>query len=288
MARPTRSIIYSLLVHGAIILLLIVGFSWVSQEASNQPAAPEPIQATVINADKVNAEAEKLRLQAEKEAAAERSRQQAIKDKKARLAELKEKAAKAEAEHQAQLEAERKRKAEAAAKAKAEAIAEAEAKAKAAAEAKAKEEAARRAREAKEAAERRAREEAERRRQEELAAERAAREAQLQAALQAEERRTQAVRAGMLQQYTDSIAQKVWRNWIPPAQVPPDLRCVVSVTQAPGGIVLNAQIIKCNGGELVQNSILTATRKASPLPTPPPGAEFLFERKLKFIFDPEN
>ncbi|HET9679196.1 MAG TPA: cell envelope integrity protein TolA [Gammaproteobacteria bacterium] len=278
MARPTKSIIYSVLVHVAIVALLVVGFSWVSYEPSNQPTAPEPIQATVVDADKVNAAAEKLRLQAKREAEArrqaEQERQQAIAEEKARLAALAEKRrkaeaeaqakaeAKAEAERQAQIAAEKKRKAEAAAAAKAKAEAEAAAKAKAEAEA------------------------AERRRQERLAAERAAREAQLQAAMQAEERRTSAVQAGLLQQYKTSIAQKVSRNWIAPANVPPDLECEVLVTQAPGGIVLNVQITQCNGGPLVRDSIITATRKADPLPPPPPGGEFLFERQIKFIFRP--
>lgn len=112
----------------------------------------------------------------------------------------------------------------------------------------------------------------------------AAREAELHQQLQEEEGRMQAMSSGALQLYVAQIEQRIVRNWHRPPSARPGLRCVVHVTQAPGGTVLLVRIGQCNGDAAVRQSIETAVMRSSPLPAPPDAR--LFERNLELIFKP--
>lgn len=112
----------------------------------------------------------------------------------------------------------------------------------------------------------------------------AAKEAELRAQLAAEEGRTNAVNAGLLNQYVAMIQQKVMRNWIKPPTAKSGLECEVRVAQAMGGTVLSVEVGRCNGDAAVRTSIEAAVQRASPLPAPPDPR--LFERNLLFIFKP--
>jgi colicin import membrane protein len=113
-----------------------------------------------------------------------------------------------------------------------------------------------------------------------------AREAELSAQLAAEEGRANAVNAGLLNQYIALIQQKVIRSWIKPPTAKAGLECEVKVTQATGGTVLSVALGRCNGDQAVRTSIETAVQAASPLPTPPDAR--LFDRNLAFIFKPSE
>lgn len=112
----------------------------------------------------------------------------------------------------------------------------------------------------------------------------ASKEAELKAQLAAEEGRSNAVNAGLLNQYVAMIQQKVMRNWIKPPTAKSGLECEVKVAQAVGGTVLSVEVGRCNGDAAVKSSIEAAVQRASPLPSPPD--ERLFERNLLFIFKP--
>jgi colicin import membrane protein len=112
----------------------------------------------------------------------------------------------------------------------------------------------------------------------------AANEAELKAQLAAEEGRTTAVNAGLLNQYAALIQQKVMRNWIKPPTAKAGLECEVKVVQAMGGTVLSVDVGRCNGDAAVRTSIEQAVQRASPLPAPPDPR--LFERNLIFNFKP--
>lgn len=112
----------------------------------------------------------------------------------------------------------------------------------------------------------------------------AAKEAELKAQLAAEEGRTSAVNAGLLNQYIALIQQKVMRNWIKPPTARAGLECEVRVAQAMGGTVLSVEVGRCNGDGAVRTSIEQAVQSASPLPAPPDPR--LFERNLIFNFKP--
>jgi colicin import membrane protein len=126
---------------------------------------------------------------------------------------------------------------------------------------------------------------AEKRRAEADARQRAARESDLERALAAEERHTGAVNAGLQARYVAEIQARIERAWIRPPTARPGLRCVVYVTQVPGGTVTNVRLGECNGDAAVQQSITLAVYKASPLPTPPDPS--LFERNLQLVFAPD-
>ncbi|MEX2496444.1 MAG: cell envelope integrity protein TolA [Woeseia sp.] len=128
----------------------------------------------------------------------------------------------------------------------------------------------------------RQRQENERRREE---AEEAERMRQLQAELAEEQRRLDALNSGDQQRYIFAIQQAIQRNWVRPASAIPGLRCVVEVRQIPGGEVVGANIVSCNGDAAVRRSIEAAVFKASPLPEPENPE--LFERNLRLIFEPE-
>ena len=142
----------------------------------------------------------------------------------------------------------------------------------------------------------RRRQEAERKRQEDIERQRVKNERDRKEAEEAEERRQfeqelaneqerlDAMNAGALARYEYALRQKIERNWVQPASSVPGLSCVLSVRQLPGGEVVSVVIESCNGDEAVRRSVEAAVYKASPLPEPEDPS--LFERNLRFIFEP--
>jgi outer membrane biosynthesis protein TonB len=116
-------------------------------------------------------------------------------------------------------------------------------------------------------------------------ADRSAREADLESQLAREDRRDNAERTGLLSRYQAEIRARVQRAWIRPVSARPGLRCIVFVTQVPGGEVTGVRLGECNGDAAVRQSIESAVYRASPLPAPPDPS--LFERNLKLEFAPD-
>lgn len=83
-----------------------------------------------------------------------------------------------------------------------------------------------------------------------------------------------------------AIRQKVTRSWIRPPDAPSGLDCKVKITQSPDGHVEGAAMQACNGDQAVQQSIITAVYKASPLPTP--DDPDVFSRVIVFEFAPDQ
>jgi colicin import membrane protein len=140
---------------------------------------------------------------------------------------------------------------------------------------------------AQEARDKQAREDAARKQKDAAAAKQKAQaESELRAELAAENAHSEAVRAGVLDEYIRMIADKIERNWNRPLSAQPGLECVVMVTQLPTGDVYEAKVdaSRCNGDEAVRLSIEAAVNKASPLPRPPSQA--VFERNLVVTFKP--
>jgi outer membrane biosynthesis protein TonB len=142
-----------------------------------------------------------------------------------------------------------------------------------------------RAEKAREAANKLAEAKAEKRRQAD-AADRTAREAELDAQLAREDRRADAERSGLLARYEAEIRGRVQRAWNRPVSARPGLKCIVYVTQVPGGEVTGVRLGDCNGDAAVRQSIENAVYRASPLPAPPDSS--LFERNLKLEFAPDG
>jgi len=143
------------------------------------------------------------------------------------------------------------------------------------------------------AAERKAREEAEaqKRAAEEKqrkadAQEQAQREQDLQHDLAAEEQARRTSAGPALASWKSQIEAKITHNWLRPPTARSGIKCVLKVTQVPGGEVTNVSIAECNGDEAVRDSIQAAVYRASPLPAPPDPA--LFDRVLVIEFTPED
>ena len=114
--------------------------------------------------------------------------------------------------------------------------------------------------------------------------EEAEKQAQLDRELANEQKRLNALRSGALTRYMYALMTKIENNWIQPVSAGMGISCTVSVRQLPGGEVVSANVEVCNGDESVRRSIEAAVYKASPLPDPEDPS--LFERNLKFIFEP--
>ena len=112
------------------------------------------------------------------------------------------------------------------------------------------------------------------------------READLRARLAAEEERTSAGFQSLKARYVQAIQAHVEQRWFEPPGTGPGLSCTVFVSQIPGGEVVGMRFGPCNGGAPVRQSIETAVRNASPLPSPPEPA--LFEREVQLIFTPKE
>lgn len=247
-----------------LVIIILLSLNLISSEVPEVSAlTKKTIKAFVVDADKVEVEAKKLKQVEEK-----RSRQVLAQQNK-----IKKEADKA----RKQLQAEKKRLA--ALKKKH----QAELKKKKTAEAEKKRiEAERRE---KEAEKKRIAVLEEKRRQEE--------QAELKRRLEDEERREaearqQAKHNEMLNslraQYVKLIEQKVERNWLRPVTSNTDMSCEVIVTQTSLGDVMSVSLQRCTNDLAFQRSIERAVRRASPLP-PPPNPE-VFDREIHFTFKP--
>ncbi len=255
---------------GHALIVLLFSFNLISMPFKKVPPVQLAIEATVIDMGAVRRKQEEdkrrqLELERQKQTveAERRKKAEALQrdQEKERLAEQKRRQ-----EVDRKRAAEQKSKAEAREKAERQRVAEQKRKAEEArvAEQKRKEV---------------ARKEAERQRQQEI-------QRQLQSEITAEEERFAAISSGKLQQYIAAISARVTRNWHKPASAKPGIDCEVSVTQIPGGEIINVRVGRCNGDAAVVRSIEAAVYRASPLPPPPDPS--LFERNLRFTFKPEE
>jgi len=87
----------------------------------------------------------------------------------------------------------------------------------------------------------------------------------------------------LLSQYAGLIQEVVTQNWRRPANTPAGIRCTLRVRQIPGGEVIGVSIgSPCNADPLIQQSIIEAVERASPLPYM--GFEAVFQPALNFNF----
>jgi colicin import membrane protein len=267
--RPlAAAVVLHLLVFG-----VIVATAW--RWTSTRPALPMAIEGVVVDERALARQATNTRQPAEArpeptpppQAREETPPAPDTTAEQARELEQQERAAQEKA-RQAAAEAEQRRAAEAAERTAAEA-----------AQRKAAEEAQRKA----------AVEEAERKAQVEKTARETAqqreREAELRRRLAAEEEEGAALAtSGVLDEYRAALVSAIERAWIRPASAKPGLLCTLNVSQAPGGTVLDVRIGSCNGDAAVQESIVNAVFRASPLP--PPRDPRAFQRHLEIVFQP--
>jgi colicin import membrane protein len=249
----------SILLHGIVIGLLAYGF--VSIRSRPTPHVQPAIQATVVDERRIQEEAQRLQQEEqERERQAQQERDQAEQARREREAEqqrVEELKQQREAEEKLAQEREQQRQQE-------------------------EQEAQRKADEAKR--QQQAKAAADKKRKELEAKERKESEAELKKRLAEEERRSAAEDSGQLAEYIAQIQARIQRAWIRPPSAREGLRCIVNVTQVPGGEVVAVKIGECNGDDVVRQSIEAAVYRASPLPEP--SDPTLFERDLRLEFKP--
>ena len=87
--------------------------------------------------------------------------------------------------------------------------------------------------------------------------------------------------------YAAALIQAIRSNWSRPDNVPQTVRCVINITQLPGGKVINVQVSpSCPYDALGKRSVEAAVLKAQPLPYA--GFESVFSRELKLNFQAED
>lgn len=315
-----RAFVYAVLAHLILVIMLVFSLDWTPKPT---PAgSPQPVQAVVIDAAKVDAEVarqQEAEQRKEKEAAervreleekAQKAEQQRVQEQK-RLEDLQQKQVAEEKRlkeqetrrklEQQKLETEKKRlveqkkkqqEAERKKEVEQKRLAEAEAKRKMEADAQAKAEA-----EAKRKADAKAKAEAEAKAKAEAAAKaKAAAEAKakadaeraLQEQLAAERASLDAARnQDIISQYVGLIGDKVQRNWIQPPTSRVGLSCVVQVQLMPTGDVISVQIVQSSGDAAFDRSVEAAVYRAAPLPLPPDPGMFENFRTVQFRFVPK-
>jgi colicin import membrane protein len=263
------AVVWSLALHLAVAAAVVIGLPWRIERPRVPIAAAAPIQGVIIDQAAIEREkaaredaARQVRAQQQRE---ERQRREAAEREQQRVAadrRVREQAEQEERDRVAAERAEQQRR-------------DREAQAERERVAREREEQAQREREA---AERRAREQAEQRRRQQA-------EAELQQQLALEAERNAARDAGLLDQYTRMLENKIKQHWNRPLSARPGLDCVVRVVQLPTGDVVSATVASCNGDDAVRRSIERAVMDASPLPRPPNPT--LFERNLNVRFQPD-
>ena len=276
--HPT-AVLVAVLIHLFLLAFFVVNFDWHRPTGGQPQPAPEPPPQPTLEEQKAE-QARQRELAEEKRRAearrkAEEARQKKLAEEKRRKAEEErkkkleaEKRRQAEEERRKKLEAEKRRKAEEARKKKL----EAERRRKAEAERKRKE------------AERRKRLAAEKRRRE---AERKAEQERLARMMASEEA---ALAAAALQRernrYIAAIKRRVQSNWLRPPDTPTG-QCKVLVTQAPNGTILDVKVessASCNPA--MRQSVEKAVWRSDPLPRPP--SRKVYERQIRFVFEPQS
>ncbi len=263
------SAILSLLLHGLIVL--IVGFTFVSCTGAMTPSAEEPaqedevIKATMLTEEeamryyehKRQKEEALRRLRAEKAAAEKKRKELERARKKAQQMKLQER------KRAEQLRIEEQKRAAQEAKKRAEELRR---------EALRKEEAARMARE----------EELRRAEQEAL---RKAELERLNAEHQEKIRMRKLQIRAWTRQYIGMLRGSVEARWKkPPASIKGG-ECVVRVRQEKDGTIVDVKVVSCAGDKLYRLSVVEAVWKANPLPAPP--ADDVFDAEIELTFKQE-
>jgi colicin import membrane protein len=277
-----KSIIGSVLFHAGVVAVLILSVDF---RTPSRPPPPQPIvQARAVDAERVDAEVERLRRQEQEARAAEVARQREL-DRKAREAEQKrvdeeKRLAEAKVERERLQQLEQQRKAEVDRQVEAERQAEAKRKldAERQAEEKRKAEEQRLAEEKREAEEKR---KAEEKRQKEL-----------QEALAAEEREREEAEQlrrddAEIQRYIAQITAKVDAAFQVSGQAS-GLKCTLRLKLIPGGEVAETVIVQSSGSPVFDRQAQLAVLKAVPLPLPGDPRLFRKMQEIEFEFDPNR
>ena len=95
-------------------------------------------------------------------------------------------------------------------------------------------------------------------------------------------------RQGEIDKYKAMVIQAIASQWIVPDGVDKNATCQLLVNIAPGGMVIDVQLLKSSGNSVLDRSAQTAVLKASPLPVPEIEELFASFRTIKLTVKPEG
>jgi colicin import membrane protein len=116
--------------------------------------------------------------------------------------------------------------------------------------------------------------------------ERAQREADLRSQMASEEHINAVQSSPAKAEYLSLITARIYRAWIRPPSARSGVKCLLHITQIPGGEITHVVVAGCNGDEAVRQSVETAAYRASPLPAPSDPA--LFDPNIDVTFAPDE
>lgn len=93
---------------------------------------------------------------------------------------------------------------------------------------------------------------------------------------------------GVVDKYKALILQSISQHWLVPHNADKHLFAELLIRIAPGGMVLDVQVIKSSGDDALDRSARAAVFKASPLPVPTDSNEFEPFRQFGLRVKPEN
>lgn len=97
-----------------------------------------------------------------------------------------------------------------------------------------------------------------------------------------------AINLSEIEKYKALIIQAISQEWVVPPDIDKDATCILLIKLAPGGDVLNIQVLKSSGNDTLDRSAKVAVMQASPLPVPKDLAIFDSFRTLKLTVHPTN
>lgn len=95
-------------------------------------------------------------------------------------------------------------------------------------------------------------------------------------------------RLGKIDKYKALVMQALDSNWIKPIGINDGDYCKVMIKVAPGGVVLNLDVVSSNGNEALERSAKASVMKSSPLPVPEDKKLFDEFRAIKVTFKEEG
>ncbi len=93
---------------------------------------------------------------------------------------------------------------------------------------------------------------------------------------------------GEVDKYKAQVLQAISSQWIVPDGVDDKAVCQLLINVAPGGVVLDVQLLSSSGNSILDRSAQTAVLKASPLPVPTEPGLFDEFRTIKLRFNPQG
>lgn len=97
------------------------------------------------------------------------------------------------------------------------------------------------------------------------------------------------ISASQLARYKTMITQKIGQYWLVPSSAQSKkVSCQLLIHVGPGGLVLDATVVRGSGNALLDRSARTAVLKASPLPVPADPVAFDKFRVLRLTVRPEQ